>query len=175
MDRSRSRVNYDNGAVLVNDILTHHGVKGMKWGVHKAPSSSGSSRISEDSKNASNAARRVQTHGVRVLSNQELQGLITRTNLERQYHSLQFQQKSELDRGLDFTKKALKAGKTVEDVRKFMETPTGKQIKKQIKKHGKTVVDAAKVAAAAYTGGGSAAAAKGAELAIRRIGTVSNR
>jgi hypothetical protein len=85
-------------------------------------------------------------------------------NLESQYHNLTAQ-KDALDKGLQTTQKILKAGKTVEDVRRFLDTPTGKAVKTGLQ--GAFI--AAKVAAAAHTGGASAAAGVGASLAVRRM------
>ena len=54
---------------LTSNELAHYGVKGMKWGVRKKTRSASRQSISE-------------------MSNQELQDLITRGNLEKQYRSL---------------------------------------------------------------------------------------
>ena len=147
--------------------LTHYGVKGMKWGVRKAESSGSSAPApraaapSADYKTAASAQRKIDTGGTHTLSNQELQGLLTRMNLERQYHNMTTQEhRSEMDAGIDTVKKVLKVGKTVEDVRKFMNTPTGKAVKTGLK--------GAFLAASAYaTGGGAAAAKVGAAVAVR--------
>lgn len=160
----------------VDYFLSHYGVKGMKWGVRRADSNSGSSseppaKSSADAKLASASQAKINSGGIHTVSNQELQHLVIRMNLERQYGQMKIQNKSELDKGLQATQKILKVGKTVEDVRKFLETPTGQNVKRAIK--GSFTV--AKIAAAAYTGGGSAAAAAGASAAVRRVvGGVGN-
>lgn len=147
--------------------ITHSGVKGMKWGVRKDDSSGGGAstptpRASADFKTAASAQNKIDNAGTHTLSNQELQGLLTRMNLERQYHSMTTQQhQSELDRGLDTVKKVLKVGKTVNDVRKFLETPTGKAVKVGVK--------GAFAAASAYATGGTSAAVKvGVGVAVRQ-------
>ena len=67
---------------LVDDFLAHYGVKGMKWGVRRRSSSGpSSSDVSDDYRTAA-AAR--SKHPA-TLSNQEMQALINRMNLERQY------------------------------------------------------------------------------------------
>lgn len=149
------------------NFISHHGIKGMKWGVRRSQAqldaASGSS-ISSDAKAAASAQAKINSGGTKSLSNQELQGLVNRMNLERQYSQLQTQHQSELDRGLQTTKNLLKVGKTVEDVRKFLETPTGKAVKRGLR----GAFAAAKVGAAAYTGGASGAAAAGTDLVVRR-------
>lgn len=151
---------------VVDDGLMHYGVKGMKWGVHRsdaelARASTRTPRASADAKAADSAQTKIHAGGTRTLSNQELQGLITRMNLERQYQSMTAQNHVETDRGLAATKKILKYGKTVEEVRKFLDTPTGKAIKNGVK--------VAATAGAAYaTGGASSAAAAGTSLVVRR-------
>jgi len=64
----------------VEDILTHFGVKGMRWGVRRT-----SSQIHGDSASATASAKKARKHGSQSLSNKELQDLITRMNLEQQY------------------------------------------------------------------------------------------
>jgi 2'-5' RNA ligase len=151
--------------INVDEFLEHHGVKGMKWGVRRATSASSSSApASSDSKLATAAQTKINSGGIHSVSNQELQQVISRMNLERQYSQLQTQHKSELDKGLETTKKLLKVGKTVEDVRKFLDTPSGKVLKTTLK----GAFTAAKIAAAVKTGGASKAATVGAELAVRR-------
>lgn len=102
---------------LVNDILAHYGVPGMKWGVRKDRSSSDSSKsddkkkrkeivvkqkpgkrakakggeketASDDAIKAAVARRRAKISTVDALSNQELQHLVNRMNLEQQYSKL---------------------------------------------------------------------------------------
>lgn len=144
--------------------MEHSGVKGMKWGVRKSDSGGGgsaSSGGSADHKTAISSQNKINSSGTKSLSNQELQGLITRMGLEKQYSSMAVQQKSDMDRGMQGVQKALKVGRTVEDVRKFMGTPTGKAVK--------TGLTAAFASAAGFaTGGPAGAAAAGASVVVRR-------
>lgn len=154
------------GRAAVDDVLAHYGVKGMKWGIRRSQSEINAAPTHSPSSDSSTAAKAVDkagnAGGLRVLSNQELQQAITRINLENQYHNLTTAaHQSEIDRGLQSTQKILKIGRTAEDVRKFLNTPTGKAVK--------TGVSAAFTAAAAYaTGGGSAAAKVGTGIVVRR-------
>jgi 2'-5' RNA ligase len=156
----------ERGRAAMGDVLEHYGVKGMKWGVRRSQAQLDAAPSHSPSTDSSTAAKAVDkasnAGGLHVLSNQELQQAITRMNLESQYHNLSTSaHKSEIDRGLQSTQKLLKIGKTAEDVRKFLNTPTGKAVK--------TGVSAAFTAATAYATGGSSAAAKvGAGLVVRR-------
>jgi len=67
-----------------DDVLVHFGIKGMKWGVRRKSQLPASS----DADSAAAAAGKIKKGGVKSLSNQELQALVTRMNLERQFASL---------------------------------------------------------------------------------------
>jgi hypothetical protein len=72
----------------VDEFLSHFGVKGMKWGVRRA-SGSGSSALHPDAVRINEHRARVKKGGTDALSTEELQRLVTRMNLEKQYSSLQ--------------------------------------------------------------------------------------
>lgn len=74
-----------------NDI-THFGVKGMKWGVRRQAKRQASS---DDARNAQDSKVKVKkAKGTHVLSNKELQDLVTRMNLEQQFDKLKPASKS---------------------------------------------------------------------------------
>jgi hypothetical protein len=75
-----------DGAEFVGDYLEHFGVKGMKWGVRRA--SEPGFAISDDARKAARAAGVAKKQGTKVLSNDDLQRLVTRMNLEQQYNKL---------------------------------------------------------------------------------------
>jgi hypothetical protein len=81
----------------VEEFIAHFGVKGMRWGVQRSRSVSvgankavGSKRhqVSVDANRAVSLKKTVRTHGTAALSNQDLQHLVTRLNLEKQYSQL---------------------------------------------------------------------------------------
>lgn len=88
------------GALSVNDILEHHGVKGMKWGVRKDGSQGSGFRLtrkgrlksapapSEDKARVNEALSKVKSGNTSALSNKELQAVVTRMNLEQQFSRL---------------------------------------------------------------------------------------
>lgn len=73
------------------DFLEHFGVVGMKWGIRRSRSSkavSAPSPKSQDFAKASEVAKRVRVHGTSSASNQELDDLIKRMKLEKQFREL---------------------------------------------------------------------------------------
>lgn len=94
------------GEKAVNGVLSHHGVKGMKWGVRKDQTPTGVEVVQkrpggrlttkggqnqpahEDAKRAATAAQKAKASTVDSLSDQELSTLVRRMNLEQQYHTL---------------------------------------------------------------------------------------
>lgn len=79
------------GEQICEDFLIHFGRKGMKWGEHRFGrdrGTSSSSSVSSDAQRASDLKRIVSKHGTSALSNQDLQHLVTRLNLERQHGQL---------------------------------------------------------------------------------------
>lgn len=71
---------------VVRGIIAHYGVKGMKWGVRRK--STGPKEVSEDAAKAAGAATKAKTKGKQSLSNEEMQALVTRMNLEKQLTQL---------------------------------------------------------------------------------------
>lgn len=141
-------------AFIMGEGVSHYGVKGMHWGVRKGDSSGGGSapaakptpkpRMSADAKAVESAFGKIDRGGTDALSNQELQGIVNRLNLEQQYKRLTTEtHSSELERGHAAVKQMLGIGKTINDVNKFMRSPTGKALKAGFK--------AAKFGVKAYT------------------------
>jgi nitrogen fixation protein FixH len=84
-------------------VLKHYGIKGMKWGKRKASSEPRSS----DAEKVTELKARVKKGGTQVLTNQELQALVTRMNLEQQHSRLNPKTRST---GEAFAVAALKVG-----------------------------------------------------------------
>jgi hypothetical protein len=78
----------------LEEVLAHHGIKGMKWGVRRSRAvlarQNSPHGVSEDAMKAKTAKSKVHKRSnADALSNQELQHLVTRMNLEKQLKSLQ--------------------------------------------------------------------------------------
>lgn len=126
---------------LVNEILEHAGVKGMKWGVRK--SKVPKQGPSGDAKNAQRSFIKAKTSGVEALTNKELNALNNRLNLERNYATLSYNPGT-LKKGLDTVSGLLKAGKTIDQAIEFSKTPTGQKLAANLTK--KSVAATAKAA-----------------------------
>lgn len=145
LERGRSAV---ADIIAQQDELKHYGVKGMHWGVRRATNAEGGGssapkpapkpRISADARSVEKAFTKIDRGGTDTLSNQELQGLVTRLNLEQQYSRLMTpspggKKQSEIERGHAAVKQMLGIGKTINEVNKFMKSPAGKALKNGLK------------------------------------------
>ncbi|AXQ61247.1 hypothetical protein SEA_LIBERTYBELL_6 [Streptomyces phage LibertyBell] len=152
----------DKSVPASTNTLTHYGIKGMKWGVRRADPSGGAQkaapqpRQSADSKATEKTQDKIDRGGTASVSNQELQALVKRRNLEKQYNDLH-RERDTLDAGQATVKKILGYGNTMNQVYAFSKSPLGKGIKNGFK-----------IGLAYATGGTSAAAAAGAQIAVRR-------
>lgn len=123
------------GASVVGRILEHHGVKGMKWGQRKGSSSSSSTSSpgpSADHVAAEAHKAKVRAGGVKALSNEELQKLNTRMQLEQNHRNLAGQAPTKFEKGHSHVKKILAAGKTVSDIYNTVNSPAGKALRKAV-------------------------------------------
>lgn len=125
MDRSVPR------SPVVDKVLSHYGVKGMKWGVRRDDPSGGGTQVklkpvlgnrvvvaaggkkrplSDDAIDAAVSRQRAKKSNVRSLSNKELKALVERMNLEEQYRSLEAKR---LKRGAAIVENIINVGKAV--------------------------------------------------------------
>lgn len=91
MDGSRSP---SSRVETVDDVLAHFGIKGMKWGVRRnSATKHPPAAKSIDAIRAEEARKKLgKKNDASALTNQELQHLVTRMNLERQLSTLTSQQ-----------------------------------------------------------------------------------
>lgn len=89
----------------MNTDLTHHGIKGMRWGVRRTTAQllrrSGSSKKAADLKNKKT---------VKTMSDDELRKAVNRLQLEKQYSQLS---EGSVSRGKQYAQNVFKAGTTI--------------------------------------------------------------
>jgi hypothetical protein len=94
MEKFREKLTHsDDFDEEIEDFLAHFGVRGMKWGVHRARTSSPHPSSSEAA-TARQLHVRARSSGTHSLTNAELQTLVQRMNLESQYSNLNQRQVS---------------------------------------------------------------------------------
>lgn len=94
------------------DYLEHFGVKGMKWGVVKKKASGAVSKLAGSGEPTHPAAsdvvkvkalrKKVKSSSTDALSNEELQAVVNRMNLEQQYSRLRSGERTSLTAGASF-------------------------------------------------------------------------
>lgn len=99
------------GSDAVEDVLSHYGVKGMKWGVRKSDVPAGETRVTQkgkklkgeggkglpphpDATKAAISKQKAKGSGLQALSNKELKDLQTRMNLEQNVRELSVKEKN---------------------------------------------------------------------------------
>lgn len=71
----------------VDEVLSHYGIPGMKWGVRRARSSTTGRVISEDAAKAAAYKKQARKSGVSSLDNEQLKELNRRLELESKYNA----------------------------------------------------------------------------------------
>ena len=95
---------------VVENVLQHFGIVGMKWGVRRARSSGGagpSQHHTEDSAAVRKTISTINKHGVGAASNHDLKMLEQRIKLEMKYNELFPKQKSMAEKGFEIAKRVL--------------------------------------------------------------------
>ena len=111
--------------------VEHHGVKGMHWGITRAAKPTSDITPSQDHSKAAEVKSKIKTGGTKAVSNEELQRVITRINLERQYSTLN---PSATKQTLGFIKEILGLGNTINQAVSFANSPTGKLVREGFSK-----------------------------------------
>lgn len=112
----------------IDAVLTHFGVKGMRWGQRKAGTGKPSSHKKGDGPKSADAAEahgnkaKAKEKGVHSLSNAELKKVNERLNLEQNYARMT-QEKSKLDKGHNAVKVALGVVGTAASVYTALNSP----------------------------------------------------
>lgn len=136
------------------NALGHFGVKGMHWGVRRSEMNTGAATpvsvkarpgklvktgggknhpAHEDALRVAESRQKARKSTTDALSNRELQDLVSRMNLEQQYSTLIAKNPRAGADVQKFIKKTMAAGKTVNDVHNFLNSPAGKLAKTALK------------------------------------------
>jgi 2'-5' RNA ligase len=127
MSRDEEAMAWAEGEV---HTLTHHGVKGMRWGVRRKNVGTADEKVvSTDAAKAAGAREKAKKQGKQALSNDEMQALVTRMNLEQQLTRLT--PPSRAQKGANFVGKLLvNAGNA--QVQRVVNDQATKAVKKHI-------------------------------------------
>lgn len=125
----------NHGAESIPDFMAHHGVKGMRWGVRKSEpsgsSSSSNAHASQDHLEVEAHRAKAKEHGVKALSNDDLQKVLTRLDLEQRLktHGDKSSKTTSFDKGHGHIKRIISVGKTINDIHNTVNGPVGKAVK----------------------------------------------
>lgn len=112
----------------VDEVLAHFGVKGMHWGIRRRSEKTADG--SDDHNKAAATKAKIKKSGTQSLSNEELQQLVSRMNLEQQFSSLAKKEPGRIANGQSKIKKILGIAKTVQEVHGVVTSPFGKSLGK---------------------------------------------
>lgn len=109
----------------MTDELKHYGVLGMKWGHRKAKSVAGTKRTETHADRK--IVNELKRNSNKTLSNQELEKIRKRLQLEQNVNKLKSQETT-VNRGHEVAKTILAVGTTVASIYALSQTPLGKRI-----------------------------------------------
>jgi hypothetical protein len=128
-------------AMPFDDVITHFGIKGMKWGVRrKDPSGSSSSTLLADidAVKAAQTAQMIRSHGLNSVSNKDLQHLIARMNLEASLQQIRDKNNPSVTQRVEAGNKKIRiilgAGKTALEINDLLKKTTGTGLQDLAKK-----------------------------------------
>lgn len=123
----------------VNDFLAHFGVKGMHWGVRTSrggyigKESKAKAKAKEEPSEDHKTVSSLRKKSLPSLSNEDLQKVNTRLQLEKSYKELT-QSKSTLDKGQKKVNRVLGLANTAQQVYNLYNSPMVKAVKKAFPK-----------------------------------------
>lgn len=136
MGRTDSRagdvVTRERGVLVVGAILEHHGVKGMKWGKRKAGTGPASTHVKRSNPHEDHTkVSSLRKEKTKTLSNDEIQKINKRLQLERSYSELAAQT-SVISKGQKKAAVVLGLAATATSIYTFAQSPLGKSIRKGV-------------------------------------------
>ena len=120
----------------VTNFLSHHGIKGMKWGIRRSKAQLSRGRGGEDSDESPDAVRAKETASkikakgsLTAVSDADLNHLVNRINLEKRYADIN---PSSFQKGHKQVKTLLDVGTTMNQAIKFINSPAGSLLSAQL-------------------------------------------